>query len=301
MAISPFVAQLRAHIGHDLLLLPSVAACVFGDDGRLLVALHEDGHWAPPGGAVEPDERPVEAVVREVQEEVGLDIGVRGLIGTYGGPECRVRYLNGDQVAYVITAYACEVRGGRLVPDGDEISAARFVSADEIGTLPLSPWFRLASPDIFGWPTRSETGRGGRVLGDDGPVHVSPLRVRPRYCDAQGMVHASRYYEFFEDAFLGWLDEHVGGYERLRRAGTDLVVVASGCDHGEPARLDDRLAVDVRPVRVGRTSLTMSFTIRRQETVIVTGRTTYVAVGDGTGSVPLPEPLTAALRSPRIG
>lgn len=294
MAISPFVAQLRTHVGHDLLLLPSVAACVFRDDGRLLVALHENGLWAPPGGSVEPDERPGEAVVRELREEVGLDVEVCGLIGTYGGPEFRVHYPNGDQVAYVATVYACKIRGGRLTPDGDEVSAARFVSEDEVRTLPLSPWFRLASPDIFGWMTRS--GTGGRVLGDDGPVHVAPLRVRPRYCDAQGMVHASRFYEFFEDAFLGWLDEHVGGYERLRQTGTDLVVVASGCDHGDPARLDDRLTVHVRPVGAGRTSLTMSFTIRRQETVIVTGRTTYVAVGDAKGSVPLPECLTAALR-----
>jgi YbgC/YbaW family acyl-CoA thioester hydrolase len=128
-----------------------------------------------------------------------------------------------------------------------------------------------------------------------GPTHDVPLRVRPRYCDAQGMVHASRYYEFFEDAFLGWLDEHAGGYARLRQSGTDLVVVSSGCEHSNPARLDDRLTVHVRPARSGRTSLTMSFTIRRQETVIATGRTTYVAVADGQGSVPLPEFLKAAL------
>jgi len=41
----------------------------------------------------------------------------------------------------------------------------------------------------------------------------------------------------------------------------------------------------------------MSFTIRRQETVIVTGRTTYVAVRNGENSVPLPEPLVTAMRS----
>ncbi|HEY7487087.1 MAG TPA: thioesterase family protein [Streptosporangiaceae bacterium] len=128
-----------------------------------------------------------------------------------------------------------------------------------------------------------------------GPAQRTSLRVRPRFCDAQGMVHAARYYEFFEDAFIEWLDEHVGGYARLREAGTDLVVVASGCEHANPARLDDRLTVHAQPERRGRTSLTMSYVIRRGETLIVTGRTTYVAVAGETGSVPLPEPLTAAL------
>jgi ADP-ribose pyrophosphatase YjhB (NUDIX family) len=165
MPVSPYIAGLRAHIGHDLLLLPSVCACVFDDDGRLLLALHENGLWAPPGGAIEPDERPVDAVVREVREEVALDVKVRGLIGTYGGPEFRVRYLNGDECAYVITAYACEISGGRLTPDKDEVSAARFVSEDDIGKLPLSPWFRLVSSDIFGWTIR-----------DQGPVHAKRNR-----------------------------------------------------------------------------------------------------------------------------
>jgi YbgC/YbaW family acyl-CoA thioester hydrolase len=128
-----------------------------------------------------------------------------------------------------------------------------------------------------------------------GPAHTAPLRVRPRFCDAQGMVHAGRYYEFFEDAFIEWLDQHIGGYGRLRETGTDLVVVASSCDHAVPARLDDLLTVHTQPVRRGRTSLTMSYLVRRQETVIVTGRTTYVAVAGAKGPTPLPELLTAVL------
>ncbi|MFA7248540.1 MAG: NUDIX domain-containing protein [Dehalococcoidia bacterium] len=32
--------------------------------------------WLPPGGHVEPDEDPVEAVLREVREETGLDVEV---------------------------------------------------------------------------------------------------------------------------------------------------------------------------------------------------------------------------------
>ncbi len=42
-----------------------------------------------------------------------------------------------------------------------------------------------------------------------------------------------------EDAFLDWLDVHIGGYTALRATGTDLVVVASSCEHHRGAHLDD--------------------------------------------------------------
>jgi hypothetical protein len=46
--------------------------------------------------------------------------------------------------------------------------------------------------------------------------HSFSLRVPPRYCDAQGMVHAVRYYELFEEAFLSWLEHACGGYLALQ-------------------------------------------------------------------------------------
>jgi ADP-ribose pyrophosphatase YjhB (NUDIX family) len=151
MPIPDFLAALRAHVGHALVVLPSVCACVFDADGRLLFASHHGGIWAPPGGIVEPDEHPREAVAREIQEEVGLDIEVRGLIGAYGGPEFRVVYPNGDEVAYVTTVYGCRVLGGTLTPDLEEVDDARFLAEDEIAGLRLAPWTSLVLPDVFAW------------------------------------------------------------------------------------------------------------------------------------------------------
>ncbi|WP_406673319.1 NUDIX domain-containing protein [Nonomuraea sp. N2-4H] len=111
--MSPFLARLREKVGSDLIMLPSVSAFVFDDDGRLLLANHGDvRRWAAPGGGVDPDERPEDAVVRELREELGVEIEVRGLIGVYGGPEFRTVYPNGHEVGYVIAAYGC-----RLAPD----------------------------------------------------------------------------------------------------------------------------------------------------------------------------------------
>lgn len=130
---------------------------------------------------------------------------------------------------------------------------------------------------------------------DREPASTTRLRVRPRHCDAQAMVHAARYYEFFEDAFLDWLDIHAGGYRQLReRTGVDLVIVTSGCEYRAPARLDDDLTVDCRPEQVGRTSLTVRCTVRCAEEVLAIGRTTYVCMHVGT-----PVPVPAVLRVTR--
>ena len=250
-----------------------------GDSAALRDVLTDDIAWHVPGrSAISGAHHGIDAVLAYFARR--RDLADRSVQLT----SRQVLAGDGDQIV--------SVTDGSAVIDGREVAWSTVglyqVRDGRIAVCRLLPFDSEAFDAI--WAERAA-----------GPVHAAPLYVRPRYCDAQGMVHASRYYEFFEDAFLGWLDEHVGGYGRLREAGTDLVVVASGCDHHSPARLDDRLTVRVRPVRIGRTSLTMSFTIRRQETVIVTGRTTYVAVEDRKGSVPLPQPLTAALHSPRIG
>jgi hypothetical protein len=41
------------------------------------------------------------------------------------------------------------------------------------------------------------------------------------------MMHAARPHEYFEDAFLAWLDRECGGYGSLRAGGDDVVIVQS--------------------------------------------------------------------------
>lgn len=57
----------------------SVAAAVIIKDHRILAAQRGHGElaggWEFPGGKVEADETPLEACVREVQEEIGVVIG----------------------------------------------------------------------------------------------------------------------------------------------------------------------------------------------------------------------------------
>ncbi len=50
-------------------------------EGSVLLRMHEKYHmWLVPGGHIELDEDPVEAALREVKEEVGLDIALLGTV-----------------------------------------------------------------------------------------------------------------------------------------------------------------------------------------------------------------------------
>ena len=57
-----------------------VAACALIDaDRRVLLAQRPEGKsmaglWEFPGGKVEPDERPERALIRELREELGIDV-----------------------------------------------------------------------------------------------------------------------------------------------------------------------------------------------------------------------------------
>jgi 8-oxo-dGTP pyrophosphatase MutT (NUDIX family) len=139
----------RAKIGHDFLMATSATGLVFDDAGRVLVARHSNaGLWLAPGGAVDPDESPADAVVREVWEETGLHVEPVTLLGAFGGPSFRVHYANGDETGYVMVVFECRVLDGTPTPDGDEILELRWVTASGLRDLPLSRWAKDLLPAL---------------------------------------------------------------------------------------------------------------------------------------------------------
>ena len=153
MPISAYIRRLRAHVGPMRLLLPSVSVHLFDPAGRLLLVRQREGDiWSTPGGLIEPDERPADAAVREVFEETGLLIRPERVLGVYGGPECVVRYPNGDEVQYVITAIGGTATGGAPRPDLDETVAVAYWSEAEAAALPLAPWLRALLPVVYAGP-----------------------------------------------------------------------------------------------------------------------------------------------------
>ncbi|GAA0799650.1 NUDIX hydrolase [Spirilliplanes yamanashiensis] len=152
MPVSPYVANLRAHVGHDLLLLPGVSGVVRDDAGRVLLARRTDnGQWSVPAGAIDPGEQPADAVVREVYEETGVHVAVEGVGGV---ATHRVEYPNGDVCEYLNVWFRCRPVGGAPRADGDETLAAGWFAPGELPEL--TEWSRLRiattlAPDAPAW------------------------------------------------------------------------------------------------------------------------------------------------------
>src|SRR3954470_22797354 len=62
----------------------SAAAAIIDDHGRFLAIRRADnGAWEPPGGVLELDESIEAGLIREVQEETGLQVELTALTGVY--------------------------------------------------------------------------------------------------------------------------------------------------------------------------------------------------------------------------
>lgn len=139
MPISPYLRDLRVRVGHDLVLMPGVAAIIRDDRGRILVERRSDdpSRFSLPAGAIDPGETPAQATVREVREETGLLVRPTRMLAVFGGQEFRTVYPNGDQVEYTVIVFACTPVGGTLTPRDGEALELTYVDADRMPDLGL--------------------------------------------------------------------------------------------------------------------------------------------------------------------
>jgi ADP-ribose pyrophosphatase YjhB (NUDIX family) len=129
---------------------PKVAvAVVLGDaDGVLLGRRRIEpgaGRWSFPAGYVNRGEVLEEAAVREVQEELGLQVRLTGLVGAYSERGAPV----------VLIVYAGMVVSGEPRPDGHEVSEVRRFALDALPDDLAFPHDRRVLAD---WKRAVQTG-----------------------------------------------------------------------------------------------------------------------------------------------
>ena len=109
-----------------------VSAVIFVDKSVLLVRRKQEpakGQWSLPGGAVELGEGILEALARELQEELSVKIAVGGLVGVFD----KIFHDRKNQVQYhyVVVDYWGWLVEGKPTPASD-ISEALLVPLDEL-------------------------------------------------------------------------------------------------------------------------------------------------------------------------
>jgi 8-oxo-dGTP pyrophosphatase MutT (NUDIX family) len=138
MPMSFYVRNLRAKIGTQPLMQQAVTMMLYDEEGRVLVARTPGGLWMTIGGAIDPEETPADAAVREFWEETGILVEPVRILGVFGGPEFRITYENGDVMLYTSTVFEVRSVGGEAQPDGEEALELQFVSWQEAASLPCT-------------------------------------------------------------------------------------------------------------------------------------------------------------------
>ena len=129
----------------------TVSAIVLHDDRVLLIEHRKSGTVLPPGGHINPGEDPVQALLREVREEVGIDVEVLA--------EQRFRHPRVDVVASPFTiliidgvpdpavgphthidlVYVCRPVTSEVTVAPEEVNGFRWVPIGEVATASTPP------------------------------------------------------------------------------------------------------------------------------------------------------------------
>jgi 4-hydroxybenzoyl-CoA thioesterase len=139
-------------------------------------------------------------------------------------------------------------------------------------------------------------------------VHEHRIDVRFGDCDPAGIVYFPRYFDYFHQAMETWFDA-LGGpayaaFITQQRRG--LPTVHTEADFASPARFGEALVIELRVLRIGRTSMEIAFVVRGAASVDdtrATGRSVVVVMDLEPTSpafrraVPLDDELRARIES----
>ncbi|WP_425542961.1 (deoxy)nucleoside triphosphate pyrophosphohydrolase [Brevundimonas kwangchunensis] len=121
-----------------------VAVALIDTDGRVLIAQRPEGKqlaglWEFPGGKVEPGERPEAALIRELKEELGIDVTEACL-----APFVFTSHAY-ETFHLLMPLYLCRRWSG--VVQAREHSALKWVKPNQLSQWPMPP----ADEPLIAW------------------------------------------------------------------------------------------------------------------------------------------------------
>jgi 8-oxo-dGTP pyrophosphatase MutT (NUDIX family) len=103
---------------------------VMAVEGRIPLLLNERGEWELPGGRLEPGEQPEQTLVREVAEELGVEIACGPILDSW------LYDIVGQGQVFIVT-YACYLQRPAPLQLSHEHKELRLFAPRYIDSLPM--------------------------------------------------------------------------------------------------------------------------------------------------------------------
>ncbi len=128
-----YIMDLRKKIGHEVVMTAACGVLIENDKGQLLLQKRSDtGQWCVPGGAMEIGETYEQTAIREIREEVGIEVSDLSLFGLYSGDDRLIHYPNGDVVYSLSVIFHTKSFSGKISDTDSEVVEHRFFDRKEI-------------------------------------------------------------------------------------------------------------------------------------------------------------------------
>lgn len=108
--------------------------------------------------------------------------------------------------------------------------------------------------------------------------HEITFRVRYPETDGMGVVHHSRFFQYFEMGRVELLRANGVSYAQLELAGVFFVVVKVECRYKAPARYDEELTLHTKVAKTTHVRIDHEYTLKRGHTIIAQATTTIACV-----------------------
>jgi acyl-CoA thioester hydrolase len=133
------------------------------------------------------------------------------------------------------------------------------------------------------------------MTADATPFEIE-FRVRYAECDPMGLMHHSKYFEYFEMARTELLRQAGFRYRDLEERGILFVVAKTACQFKRPARYDDVLKLKVIITRQTRARIDHAYELYRDGLLLCEATTTLACVNRQGQPIPIPEEMIPPAR-----
>lgn len=130
-----YMGNLRKLVGKQPLIMVGANVIVENAQGQILMHHRTDKDWwGLPGGGMELGESLEETAIREVHEEVNLNVDELKLFNVYSGQDLHYIYPDGNEVYNVTATYICQSYEGDIIVEKTEGRDAKFFDIDQLPT-----------------------------------------------------------------------------------------------------------------------------------------------------------------------